>query len=202
MFETSVKFWMKWLQWLDLFGKSIGWKRLSRILLSSSPSRLFLSSLELLSASLLKAILFFDSKRLVTKKALESWPNIRNTRRYLVNIFLMLFFRLTYNDVLARLMQKYIKITYTKSVLFMYLLNGTVKITVLGCKDSLIWLFLSNQPPEITDSTCNLPFSKVMSLSVLSRRSVMVFWRNRKLLKKTAVSIKYYKISVSLFVFS
>lgn len=87
----------------------------------------------------------------------------------------MLFFRLTYNDVLARLMQKYIKITYTKSVLFMYLLNGTVKITVLGCKDSLIWLFLSNQPPEITDSTCNLPFSKVMSLSVLSRRSVMVF---------------------------
>ena len=193
---------MKWLQWLDLFGKSIGWKRLSRILLSSSPSRLFLSSLELLSASLLKAILFFDSKRLVTKKALESWPNIRNTRRYLVNIFLMLFFRLTYNDVLARLMQKYIKITYTKSVLFMYLLNGTVKITVLGCKDSLIWLFLSNQPPEITDSTCNLPFSKVMSLSVLSRRSVMVFWRNRKLLKKTAVSIKYYKISVSLFVFS
>ena len=193
---------MKWLQWLDLFGKSIGWKRLSRILLSSSPSRLFLSSLELLSASLLKAILFFDSKRLVTKKALESWPNIRNTRRYLVNIFLMLFFRLTYNDVLARLMQKYIKITYTKSVLFMYLLNGTVKITVLGCKDSLLWLFLSNQPPEITDSTCNLPFSKVMSLSVLSRRSVMVFWRNRKLLKKTAVSIKYYKISVSLFVFS
>lgn len=57
----------------------------------------------------------------------------------------------------------------------MYLLNGTVKITVLGCKDSLLWLFLSNQPPEITDSTCNLPFSKVMSLSVLSRRSVMVF---------------------------